>query len=1082
MRGQGGAGVAKESQGTAFAKTTRPTIGSAVPREALFARLDEPAGRTVVWISGRPGSGKTTLAAGYVQTRRLTSVWYQVDADDADPAAFFHYLTHAVRKLGAARTRRLPSFTPQCVRDVAAFARTFFRELFANMAEPMALVLDNLQALPPGSALSGALEAGFSQVPKGSCVIVTSRSGPPASLARLRAGGQMSSIAGEDLNLTADEIVAMARVRGQLVSPESAATLHQRTEGWAAGLVLLLEHTKLSGRIADLPPDRTPQVVFDYLGGEIFDRFDHGTREFLMRIACLPRMTAAVAAALGNEPRAERLLVNFAQNDYFVRESASATGRVYQLHPLFRAFLRKRAAETLPEAGGRASLQRAAGLLREAEHTEDAVTLLVEAADWEAIADIVVEEADGMLAQGRLETLEAWIDLLPAQLVDTNPRLLLASAQARAGASRRVARQLFERAFDAFQARSDAAQALRCCCAIVDASVDELDDLAPLDRWLEILDGLLSEADDSAAVLTATPTLVRATLIRDAAHPRIDACLQRTERVLAGVDATGREPRDALVIVRALTAFARADLTSAESALGTLIASPGLPDGAALSAAVVQGLSCLVSGAHAEASRIARQALTDWTSQGIDAAPVALQAIVIAAGLAGGTRSESGAALKELESASARLGRGERACVHYLLGWLAALDGDETNALREAKLALALAIEAGMPWFECLARIALAQRLSAGEDQRNAGAQLRAAESIAQRLSSPWLSYAARLAASSAALASGDKASALEGIRIAFREGYERGFRAPPGWQPHALAELCATALDANVEPEFGRALVREGRLVPAAPPLRVRRWPWSLRIVSCGGFECLRDDKPIELSAKGPGRPMELLKVLVALGMHNVRADQIADALWPNVEADYAYKSFTATLHRLRRMVEDDDALVLRDGRLSLNKRLVWVDTWALDALLDDFDTALRGADACFDEALRREYFERAAALYRGPFLPDESEQPSYIARREQLRARVLRFISRIARGWEEAGMPAAAADCLLRFVEVDELSEPLYRQLMLCYQRSGAPVEAVAVYERLRTILSARQKLMPSPETQALYATLKAAGSAAA
>jgi len=235
----------------------------------------------------------------------------------------------------------------------------------------------------------------------------------------------MSVVTGQDLSLTPDEIVAIARMRGQLVSPDSAAKLHERTQGWAAGLVLLLEHSKFSGRIAELPSDSPPQVVFDYLGGEIFDRFDRGTREFLMRIACLPRMTAAVAAALANEPRAERLLVNFAQNDYFVRESASAAGRVYQLHPLFRAFLRKRAAETLSEAGGRASLQRAAGLLHEAGHTEDAVTLLVEAADWEAIADIVVAESDGMLAQGRSETLGAWIDLLPRQLIDASPSLLL---------------------------------------------------------------------------------------------------------------------------------------------------------------------------------------------------------------------------------------------------------------------------------------------------------------------------------------------------------------------------------------------------------------------------------------------------------------------------------------------------------------------------------------------------------------------------------------------------------------------------------------------------------------------------------
>ena len=201
-----------------------------------------------------------------------------------------------------------------------------------------------------------------------------------------------------------------------------------------------------------------------------------------------------------------------------------------------------------------------------------------------------------------------------------------------------------------------------------------------------------------------------------------------------------------------------------------------------------------------------------------------------------------------------------------------------------------------------------------------------------------------------------------------------------------------------------------------------------------------------------------------------------------PHVEADYAYKSFTATLHRLRRMLEDDDALVLRDGRLTFNKALVWVDTWALDQLFEEFDTALRGTDACGDEALRRSSAEKALELYRGPFLPDESEQPSYIACREQVRARLLRFIARIARGWEEAGAPETAADCYLRVIEADELCEPLYRQLMLCHQRSGAPVEGVAAYERLRTILSARLKSMPSAETQTLYASLKSAGASPA
>ena len=77
------------------------------------------------------------------------------------------------------------------------------------------------------------------------------------------------------------------------------------------------------------------------------------------------------------------------------------------------------------------------------------------------------------------------------------------------------------------------------------------------------------------------------------------------------------------------------------------------------------------------------------------------------------------------------------------------------------------------------------------------------------------------------------------------------------------------------------------------------------------------------------------------------MRADQLADALWPHVYADYAHKSFTATLHRLRRIFGEDDTLRLRDGRLGLNGAMFWVDTWALYHLLAELDGRLRDGDA---------------------------------------------------------------------------------------------------------------------------------------
>jgi len=130
-----------------------------------------------------------------------------------------------------------------------------------------------------------------------------------------------------------------------------------------------------------------------------------------------------------------------------------------------------------------------------------------------------------------------------------------------------------------------------------------------------------------------------------------------------------------------------------------------------------------------------------------------------------------------------------------------------------------------------------------------------------------------------------------------------------------------------------------------------------------------------------------------------------------------------------LRRLLDDDEAVTLRDGRLSLNAGLVWVDTWALEQAV---------ADSRLEEAL---------VLYRGPFLPDEAEQPSYIACREQSRARLLRLLMRAAREQEEAGRPEAAVDFYMRLIDSDPLFEAAYRNVMLLLQRRREPAEARAV-----------------------------------
>jgi ATP/maltotriose-dependent transcriptional regulator MalT/DNA-binding SARP family transcriptional activator len=1038
-------------QSVAFAKTTRPAIASAVPRERLFARLDGTPGRTVAWISGPPGAGKTTLAASYVEARRYRCLWYQVDADDADVATFFHYLGHAARKLDGAMPLELPG--PGALQDaeLASVARGFFRKLFARARAPFALVLDNLHAVPAESPLHAALEAGLAQVPKNCCVIVASRNEPPASLARLRVTGEMVCVGGSELRLERAELAEIARQRGHELKGEALAQIAERTQGWAAGLVLMLEHARVSGRIAELPGDAPPQAIFDYLAGEIFESFEPRTRRFLLGIACLPRMNAEVAQALTGDDKGGRLLLNLALNGYFVNEVQSEAGRMFQLHSLLRDFLRARAAQELPEVLEHHWLQRAALLLRAAGQPEDAVALLAESRNWEEVARLAAEEAPAMLAQGRSATVEAWLELLPAEFLQRDPRLLEAAGRARLRASPRAALRAFEHAWEGYRAAADARGMAASAGGAIRALLAEFDDLAPLERWC----AALAQASPDAA---AAATLGHALLARDPGNAGLDGWIARGDDPLA----------------RAVAAMGRGDLAAAHAVLEGLDATALRPQ-RRMAVVLFRGLRALIAGEHAAATEAARAGLAAAESEGLRGWHTWLRMLAAAAALVAGERDAARLALQAIGSAE-RLRRGDRALLHYLHGWLAQLEGDGAAARREAKTALALAVESGSPWVECLARAALAQALAGEGDRRGREAQLRTATELAGRAGSDLLRFYASLAAADAAREAGEEAAAVVALRAAFALGREHGLRHAPWWRAPALAELCALALRHGVEPEYSQALVRTRRLVPRVPPLRLASWPWPFRVRTLGRFELLREATPVEFSGKGPGRPMELLKVLLANGGQEVRADQIADALWPHVDADYAHKSFTATLHRLRKLLDEDDAVLLRDGRLTLNPALVWVDAWALEQGCSALEDALRAPAGTAADAGLAALADDVFALYRGPFLPDEAEQPSYIACREQLRLRLLRCLARLARRWEDAGRRDAAGECYLRLIESDPLFEAPYRNLMLSYQRAGDVVEARASYERLKTLLAARLKSAPSPETQAVYAGLKA------
>ncbi len=141
----------------------------------------------------------------------------------------------------------------------------------------------------------------------------------------------------------------------------------------------------------------------------------------------------------------------------------------------------------------------------------------------------------------------------------------------------------------------------------------------------------------------------------------------------------------------------------------------------------------------------------------------------------------------------------------------------------------------------------------------------------------------------------------------------------------------------------------------------------------------------------------------------------------------------------------------------------------------LGQVDTELAESPTLTEDDRLTKLAEQLLELYRGPFLEDESERACYIAFREHARSKFLRYMSKLIHGWEDAEQWDKVVSYYERGIEVDNLCEGLYRQLMLFYQKRGHRAEALEVYDRCHKTFAALLKANPSPETTAIYESIQ-------
>jgi hypothetical protein len=130
------------------------------------------------------------------------------------------------------------------------------------------------------------------------------------------------------------------------------------------------------------------------------------------------------------------------------------------------------------------------------------------------------------------------------------------------------------------------------------------------------------------------------------------------------------------------------------------------------------------------------------------------------------------------------------------------------------------------------------------------------------------------------------------------------------------MADLFARALQAGIEIDYVRRFILERDLSPGNR--YPEHWPWLIRVHTLGFFEVRHPEGPVQLGGKAKQRILELLKVIVAFGPHGAALDTIAQILWPQAEGDAANDALRVALHRLRKLLGTDRAVIVSDGKAS--------------------------------------------------------------------------------------------------------------------------------------------------------------------
>ena len=404
-----------------------------VPRAGLQSLLQSSLQAKLCLVAGPAGSGKTTLLAQWGQAAGGGGrvAWVSLDERDNDPTRFWSYLVAAVRTVEpGAGTVALEALGGPSVELERVVVGSLVNDL-ATVSGPLVLILDDYHLIT-NAICHQTLGLLLDQLPADVHVVLSTRLDPPLSVARMRARGELAELRVGELQFTGEEAAALLNdSMGRDLAAEDVARLAERTEGWAAGLVLaglsLRGRPDPSGFIAAFSGD--DRHVADYLVAEVLERQPEELREFLLRTSVLERLSGPLCDAVLETQGSAELLRELEASNLFV-VPLDDRRQWYRYHRLFADLLRLQLGAREPTLVP-VLHRRAAAWHQAAGQVDEAIGHASAAGEFAEAGALIARHWAAHWLGGQRATVARWLEGLPEAAIMADPPVALIAAWSR---------------------------------------------------------------------------------------------------------------------------------------------------------------------------------------------------------------------------------------------------------------------------------------------------------------------------------------------------------------------------------------------------------------------------------------------------------------------------------------------------------------------------------------------------------------------------------------------------------------------------------------------------------------------------